>query len=133
MALPLWQISQNNRAMKIGLVIKGLRIEQGLKLESLANDLNLATSTLSRIESGTRNPSLEVLQALAEALGVKVSDIFYEAERATAMASSMTREVPSDYDASGLQVRRIYRGLSAAKQEIALGLLRSLASTQKTN
>lgn len=119
--------------MKIGLVIKGLRIEQGLKLESLANDLNLATSTLSRIESGTRNPSLEVLQALAEALGVKVSDIFYEAERATAMASSMTREVPSDYDASGLQVRRIYRGLSAAKQEIALGLLRSLASTQKAN
>jgi transcriptional regulator with XRE-family HTH domain len=133
MALPLRQASQNNQAMKIGLVIKGLRIEQGLKLEALANDLELATSTLSRIESGRRNPSLEVLEALAEALGVKVSDIFHEAERASAIASSMTREVPSDYDASGMQLRRIYRSLSVANQAIALGLLRSLASTQNTN
>ena len=133
MALPERQASQNNRAMKIGLVIKGLRIEQGLKLETLANDLELATSTLSRIESGRRNPSLEVLDALAEALGVKVSDIFYEAERATAIASSMTREIPSDYDASGLQLRKIYRSLTEANQTIALKLLRSLADSQKAD
>ncbi|MES3039581.1 MAG: helix-turn-helix transcriptional regulator [Pseudomonadota bacterium] len=119
--------------MKIGLVIKGLRIEQGLKLEALANDLELATSTLSRIESGRRNPSLDVLEALAEALGVKVSDIFHEAERATAIASSMTREIPSDYDSSGMQLRRIYRALTEANQAIALGLLRSLADSQKTD
>lgn len=119
--------------MKIGLVIKGLRMEQGLKLETLANDLELATSTLSRIESGRRNPSLEVLEALAEALGVKVSDIFYEAERATAIASSMTREIPSDYDASGLQLRKIYRSLTEANQTIALKLLRSLADSQKAD
>ena len=119
--------------MKIGLVIKGLRVEQGLKLEALANDLELATSTLSRIESGLRNPSLEVLEALAEALGVKVSDIFYEAERATAMASSMAREVPSDYDASGLQLRKIYRSFTEANQLVALDLLRSLAKSQKAS
>lgn len=133
MALPLWQASQNNRAMKIGLVIKGLRIEQGLKLEALANDLDLATSTLSRIESGRRNPSLDVLEALAEALGVKVSDIFHEAERATAMASSMAREIPSDYDSSGLQLRRLFRVLSSNNQAVALDLLRSLAKSQKAD
>ena len=133
MALPQWQVSQNNRAMKIGLVIKGLRMERGLKLEALANDLDLATSTLSRIESGRRNPSLDVLEALADALGVKVSDIFYEAERATAIASSMAREVPSDYDASGLQLRKIYRTLSVANQDIALDLLRSLAKSQSAS
>jgi len=119
--------------MKIGLVIKGLRIEQGLKLEALANDLDLAASTLSRIESGSRNPSLDVLVALAEALGVKVSDIFNEAERASAMASSLAREVPSDYDASGLQLRRIYRSLTAANQLIALDVLKTLAKSQKTD
>lgn len=133
MALPLWQSSQNNRAMKIGLVIKGLRIEQGLKLEALANDLELATSTLSRIESGRRNPSLDVLEALAEALGVKVSDIFHEAERATAIASSMAREVPSDYDSSGLQLRRLFRVLNSSNQIVALDLLRSLAKSQKAD
>lgn len=127
------QASQNNGHMKIGLVIKGLRIEQGLKLESLANDLGLATSTLSRIESGARNPSIAVLEAIADALGVKVSDIFCEAERATALAASMTQEALSDYDASGLQLRRLYRSLSAANQEVALGLLRSLVKTQKSN
>jgi len=130
MALPQWQASQNNRAMKIGLVIKGLRIERGLKLEALANDLDLATSTLSRIESGMRNPSLEVLEALAEALGVKVSDIFNETERATAIATSMTREVPSDYESEGMQLRRIFRTLTEANQAIALDLLRSLANSQ---
>ena len=133
MALPPWQASQNNRAMKIGLVIKGLRMEQGLKLEALANDLELATSTLSRIESGRRNPSLDVLEALADALGVKVSDIFHEAERATAMASSMAREVPSDYDSSGLQLRRLFRVLNSSNQAVALDLLRSLARSQKTD
>jgi transcriptional regulator with XRE-family HTH domain len=133
LALPSRQSNQNNHAMKIGLVIKGLRIEQGLKLEALANDLDLAASTLSRIESGSRNPSLDVLAALAEALGVKVSDIFIEAERASAMASSLAREVPSDYDASGLQLRRIYRSLSSANQLIALDLLKSLAKSQKSD
>jgi transcriptional regulator with XRE-family HTH domain len=133
LALPSRQSNQNNQAMKIGLVIKGLRIEQGLKLEALANDLDLAASTLSRIESGSRNPSLDVLAALAEALGVKVSDIFNEAERASAMASSLAREVPSDYDASGLQLRRIYRSLSSANQLIALDLLKSLAKSQKSD
>ena len=119
--------------MKIGLVIKGLRIEQGLKLEALANDLDLAASTLSRIESGSRNPSLDVLAALAEALGVKVSDIFNEAERASAMAASLAREVPSDYDASGLQLRRIYRSLTSANQLIALDVLKTLAKSQKAD
>ena len=133
MALPPWQFSQNNRAMRIGLVIKGLRMEQGFKLEALANDLELAPSTLSRIESGRRNPSLEVLEALADALGVKVSDIFHEAERATAMASSMAREVPSDYDSSGLQLRRLFRVLNSSNQAFALDLLRSLAKSQKTD
>ena len=133
MALPSRQSNQNNQAMKIGLVIKGLRIEQGLKLEALANDLDLAASTLSRIESGSRNPSLDVLAALAEALGVKVSDIFNEAERASAVASSLAREVPSDYDASGLQLRRIYRSLTAANQLIALDVLKTLAKSQKAD
>lgn len=119
--------------MKIGLVIKGLRMERGLKLEALANDLDLATSTLSRIESGRRNPSLDVLEALADALGVKVSDIFYEAERASAIASGMAREVPSDYDDSGLRLRKIYRTLSVANQDIALDLLRSLAKSQSSS
>ena len=108
-------------------------MEQGFKLEALANDLELAPSTLSRIESGRRNPSLEVLEALADALGVKVSDIFHEAERATAMASSMAREVPSDYDSSGLQLRRLFRVLNSSNQAVALDLLRSLAKSQKTD
>ena len=49
------------------------------------------------------------------------------------MASSMTREIPSDYDASGLQLRKIYRSLTSANQVIALDLLRSLAKSQKAD
>lgn len=117
--------------MKIGQIIKGLRVEQGLKLESLANDLDLATSTLSRIESGRHNPSLDNLIRIAEALGVRVSDIFREAEQASLPAGSRLREIPGDYDNQTLQVRKLFHALSDDNRLVAVDLLKSLLRSQK--
>lgn len=117
--------------MDIGRVIKGLRLEQGLKLEPLANDLDLATSTLSRIESGRHKPSVDNLVRIAEALGVRVSDIFREAESQVVPASAELREALSEYEDLALQLRKVFHSLDEANRQRALELLRTLLRLQK--
>lgn len=46
----------------------------------MAFDINVATSTLSRIEMGKRSPSIDLLERIAVHLAIPVSDIFRAAE-----------------------------------------------------
>lgn len=58
------------------LIAASLRRERertGLSVTELAKQAGIAKSTLSQLESGTGNPSVETLWALAMALGVPVS------------------------------------------------------------
>ena len=56
------------------------RERAGMSLAELARRAGLAKSTLSQLESGTGNPSLETLWALAMALDVQVSRLIGEAQ-----------------------------------------------------
>jgi transcriptional regulator with XRE-family HTH domain len=55
--------------------LRELRAERGLTLEVVARRAGMATSTLSRLESGARRLALDHLPALAGALGVTVDDL----------------------------------------------------------
>ncbi len=57
----------------ISLSLRRERARAGLTLTELARRAGIAKSTLSQLESGTGNPSLETLWALALALGVPLS------------------------------------------------------------
>lgn len=60
----------------IGLLATSLKRERerlGLSVSELAKRANIAKSTLSQLEAGTGNPSLETLWALATAMGVQVA------------------------------------------------------------
>ena len=48
------------------------RLKKGLSLEQVGKDLNLATNTISRYETGKREPKLETWQKLADFFGVSV-------------------------------------------------------------
>ena len=50
----------------------GLRIERGLTQKELAERMNTTQSVISRLESGSANPSLATLKRLADALGARV-------------------------------------------------------------
>jgi len=68
----------NPPADMVALVSLSLRRERartGLSLTELARRAGIAKSTLSQLESGTGNPSLETLWALGLALGVPVSHL----------------------------------------------------------
>lgn len=50
--------------------VRGLRLARGLSLNELAAISKVGKATLSRIEQGEANPTVETLYALADALGV---------------------------------------------------------------
>ncbi|WP_111638364.1 helix-turn-helix domain-containing protein [Marinomonas shanghaiensis] len=66
--------------MNIGQVIKILRIQRKMTQEQVALEADMATSNLSRIEKGQRQPSQKVLQKLAMALDTKPSILYAASE-----------------------------------------------------
>lgn len=56
------------------------RAERGLSLSDLARKSYVAKATLSALESGRGNPTIETLSALAQALGVPSGDLLTESE-----------------------------------------------------
>ena len=60
---------------RVGLNLQRLRREKGLSQEELADLANIHQTYLSGVERGKRNPTITVLQRIAEALGADVEDI----------------------------------------------------------
>lgn len=60
----------------LGSRVKGLRAQRGLTQEQLAERADLHRSYLASIEVGGRNPTLDVIVKLANALHVSVRDLF---------------------------------------------------------
>lgn len=59
----------------VGPRLRAERIKQELTLEELAARSGMSTSTLSRLESGKRQASLELLVPLTRNLGVRIDDL----------------------------------------------------------
>jgi len=59
----------------VGPRLRGLRQERGATLAEMAATTGISTSTLSRLESGQRRPTLELLLPLARAYQVALDDL----------------------------------------------------------
>ncbi|NUS73973.1 MAG: helix-turn-helix transcriptional regulator [Corynebacteriales bacterium] len=60
---------------QVGVRLKKLRTQRGLTLTSLAEITGISKSTLSRLESGQRRPSLELLLPIALAFEVQLDEL----------------------------------------------------------
>ena len=60
---------------QVGPRLKGLRSRRGITLTALAEATGISKSTLSRLETGQRRPSLELLLPLAQAYRVPLDDL----------------------------------------------------------
>jgi transcriptional regulator with XRE-family HTH domain len=68
--------AMSNEIVKVvGANLKRLRTERGRTLSDLARASDVAKATLSALESGRGNPTLETLSALAAALQVPMGDL----------------------------------------------------------
>ncbi|MBF6619519.1 MAG: helix-turn-helix domain-containing protein [Patulibacter sp.] len=65
-------------AQTVGANVRRLRRNRGLSLVELGQHASIAKGTLTQLEAGRGNPTLETIQALGRALGVAVSDLVTE-------------------------------------------------------
>lgn len=62
-------------AKTLGTNVKRIRKERGLTQEALADEVELAVTYVGQIERGERNPTLDVVERFARALGAKALDL----------------------------------------------------------
>jgi len=90
------QPSASTLAQEIGRRIQTLRADLGISLSELARGANLGKATLSAVESGTRNATLETLYAIAARLDVPLAALLAPASpaaRATVRGAAVTAEL----------------------------------------
>jgi transcriptional regulator with XRE-family HTH domain len=56
--------------------LRRLRVERGLSQEALAGDAGIDRTYVSRLERGLENPTVALLEQLADALAAKVVEFF---------------------------------------------------------
>ncbi|MFE2911000.1 helix-turn-helix domain-containing protein [Kitasatospora indigofera] len=66
---------KNDRLAAVGPRLRDLRRRHGLTLAVLAEQTGINASTLSRLEGGTRRPTLDMLLPLAEAYAVPLDEL----------------------------------------------------------
>jgi len=97
----------------VGPRLKALRLERDVTLAGLSATTGISISTLSRLESGQRRPTLELLLPLARAHQVPLDDLV------GAPATGDPRVHPKPFQANGITVVPLTRrpgGLQAFKQ-----------------
>lgn len=62
--------------LRLGQVIRDLRIAAGLSQVEFAERSGLYQTYLSRVENGKANPSLNAMQVIAQTLGISIFDLF---------------------------------------------------------
>ncbi len=70
-----------NLQQKLGLAIIKLRKEKGLSQEKFALEADVDRRYMSDLENGKRNPSLEIIEKIANKLEIPISKLFLEVEK----------------------------------------------------
>jgi transcriptional regulator with XRE-family HTH domain len=78
--LPMWQDIRMDDELDavltaVGPRLRALRQERGVTLADLSAETGISVSTLSRLESGQRRPTLELLLPLARAYGAQLDEL----------------------------------------------------------
>jgi len=63
-----------------GRILQELRTERGLSQEELGFESNYHRTYISQLERGQKNPSLKAIFRLAEALGIRPSEMIQRIE-----------------------------------------------------
>lgn len=61
--------------MAVGINIKNIRLSKKITQKDLSNKTKINQSIISRYENGTIVPPIPKLEIIANALGVKISDL----------------------------------------------------------
>lgn len=62
--------------------LRGKRIEKGITVTEMANELGLTPDAVMKIESGKRGKTFEKLPTIAKMMGCRIDDLFPEMDDA---------------------------------------------------
>ncbi|TLP96794.1 helix-turn-helix domain-containing protein [Nesterenkonia salmonea] len=65
----------DNGALALGMAVRSTRSRLGLSVQALAHRAGVSLGSISQIERGLGNPSLQSIQRIAHALGVSASQL----------------------------------------------------------
>lgn len=107
------------KRVHLGAVLRQLRQARGLKLIDIAYPAGTDAANLSRMERGKQGYSYEILAAIADTLGVTLSELFRQAE---SRAGLQLREEHSSYTTGQTKplarLNRHYAQLPLATREL---------------
>lgn len=119
--------------LTIGRRLRHVRTEAGRTLSEVAGQVGMSPSALSLIENGKREPRLSVLSALADSLGVALSDLLSTAPptRRAALEIRLERAQRTDaYQQLGLPRVKISPRLPTEALEALVGMHEAMSSAQ---
>lgn len=106
---------------RLGLRVRALRTLRGLTQERLAEAVERTPEAVSNIERGLSLPSIDTLERMAGALGVRFADLFDET---AGPAAARRVEIEA-------RLQAIVRALSDEDAEIALAQIEALARLRR--
>ncbi|NFM17921.1 helix-turn-helix transcriptional regulator [Clostridium sporogenes] len=83
--------------MNVSNKLRNLRNENNLTLKELSAKSGISVSFISDIENRRRNPSIETLKTLADALSVSVNDFFDDTNEAAKKDINIPQEYSDKY------------------------------------
>ena len=112
--------------MKIGVTIRGYRLQKGYSQGDIEKRTGLLRCYLSRVENGHTIPSLDTLSKIAEALDLPLSQFFAE----DALKREMTAQKLTDEELRFLtQIRRYSTNLNDSDRKLLLAMVKKFAAT----
>ena len=69
-------VARAKKGNRFGDAVRKARTKAGLTQEDLADKSGLDRSYIGGVERGERNPTLTVIEKIAEGLGISVADLF---------------------------------------------------------
>jgi transcriptional regulator with XRE-family HTH domain len=112
--------------MKIGMTIRGYRLQKGMSQGDIEKRTGLLRCYLSRVENGHTVPSLDTLSKIANALDMPLSQFFAEDTLAQDLDSNRLNDEELRFLS---QIRRYSTNLNDSDRKLLLAMVKKFATT----
>ncbi|MCE5253110.1 MAG: helix-turn-helix domain-containing protein [Actinomycetia bacterium] len=123
-------MAQRRLADYIGITVRRLRADRDYTLQALADESGVSKSYLGDIEKGRKNPTTDVIEAIADALGVPARELLYHAalddQDPFLQSEQLTLEDVAEEDAETRELAQLARRMRPNDRRLLLDIARRL-------
>ena len=124
-------MTQKRLANYIGITVRRFRTDKGFTLQILADASGVSKSYLGDIEKGRKNPTTDIIEAIADALDVPARELLYHAafddEDPILEPEQLTLQDLTNEDAETKEIMHLLRRIRSNDRHFLLELARRLA------